>query len=129
MLNFHDYIKEDFQIPYDLEKDIRATIDNGFRLLKFPTRLEKRYHQDIFPLQQQRYFKLGIWAIVLYNLFIFTDWFMIRDIYLTAWITRLGICTDRKSTRLNSSHVRISYAVFCLKKQIQIGRASCRERV
>src|SRR3989442_7878481 len=26
--------------------------------------------------------------------------------------------TDRKSTRLNSSHVRISYAVFCLKKKI-----------
>src|SRR5699024_11459868 len=25
---------------------------------------------------------------------------------------------DRKSTRLNSSHVSISYAVFCLKKQI-----------
>src|SRR5690554_6973386 len=25
--------------------------------------------------------------------------------------------TDRKSTRLNSSHVRISYAVFCLKKK------------
>src|SRR5690606_41877704 len=24
--------------------------------------------------------------------------------------------TDRKSTRLNSSHVKISYAVFCLKK-------------
>src|SRR5690554_7263516 len=24
---------------------------------------------------------------------------------------------DQKSTRLNSSHVRISYAVFCLKKQ------------
>src|SRR5690554_7091024 len=26
---------------------------------------------------------------------------------------------DRKSTRLNSSHVRISYAVFCLKKKIK----------
>src|SRR5439155_6899100 len=26
---------------------------------------------------------------------------------------------DRKSTRLNSSHVAISYAVFCLKKKIQ----------
>src|SRR5690625_7006451 len=25
--------------------------------------------------------------------------------------------TDRKSTRLNSSHVAISYAVFCLKKK------------
>src|SRR5437870_9504914 len=26
-------------------------------------------------------------------------------------------CRDRKSTRLNSSHVAISYAVFCLKKK------------
>src|SRR5437870_8005154 len=26
-------------------------------------------------------------------------------------------CADRKSTRLNSSHVAISYAVFCLKKK------------
>src|SRR3989442_8870742 len=31
-------------------------------------------------------------------------------------VSFLGI-TDRKSTRLNSSHVRISYAVFCLKKK------------
>src|SRR5437773_8357178 len=28
-----------------------------------------------------------------------------------------GICGDRKSTRLNSSHITISYAVFCLKKK------------
>src|SRR5439155_18394001 len=30
--------------------------------------------------------------------------------------------TDRKSTRLNSSHVAISYAVFCLKKKKQLQR-------
>src|SRR6202041_4126512 len=29
-------------------------------------------------------------------------------------------CRDRKSTRLNSSHVEISYAVFCLKKQTRV---------
>src|SRR5690606_30394717 len=29
----------------------------------------------------------------------------------------LGLDQDRKSTRLNSSHVKISYAVFCLKKK------------
>src|SRR5690554_7516769 len=29
----------------------------------------------------------------------------------------MPIDEDRKSTRLNSSHVRISYAVFCLKKK------------
>src|SRR5690349_24039276 len=32
---------------------------------------------------------------------------------------------DRKSTRLNSSHVEISYAVFCLKKKTDNGTASC----
>src|SRR5437868_9957070 len=30
---------------------------------------------------------------------------------------RRGTAEDRKSTRLNSSHVSISYAVFCLKKK------------
>src|SRR5437868_9919789 len=29
----------------------------------------------------------------------------------------IGLKADRKSTRLNSSHVSISYAVFCLKKK------------
>src|SRR2546427_3503279 len=35
---------------------------------------------------------------------------------------------DRKSTRLNSSHSQISYAVFCLKKK-NIGVAGCVVRV
>src|SRR5258707_9194028 len=30
-----------------------------------------------------------------------------------------GVILDRKSTRLNSSHANISYAVFCLKKKKQ----------
>src|SRR3712207_3793019 len=35
-------------------------------------------------------------------------------------IVRKGLSTDRKSTRLNSSHANISYAVFCLKKKKKI---------
>src|SRR5258708_10339173 len=35
--------------------------------------------------------------------------------------------TDRKSTRLNSSHQIISYAVFCLKKKKHLLRKHCRE--
>src|SRR2546430_15979371 len=31
--------------------------------------------------------------------------------------TLRDLCVDRKSTRLNSSHSQISYAVFCLKKK------------
>src|SRR5690349_22869169 len=34
--------------------------------------------------------------------------------------TLLGVAEDRKSTRLNSSHVEISYAVFCLKKKSRV---------
>src|SRR5690348_3420394 len=36
---------------------------------------------------------------------------------LTEAYMSLGIVSDRKSTRLNSSHPSISYAVFCLKKK------------
>src|SRR5688572_31067732 len=36
----------------------------------------------------------------------------------TVGMSRPGADSDRKSTRLNSSHSQISYAVFCLKKKI-----------
>src|SRR5690606_42018370 len=34
-----------------------------------------------------------------------------------GWAIPFHYLADRKSTRLNSSHVKISYAVFCLKKK------------
>src|SRR5437868_8003209 len=43
--------------------------------------------------------------------------------YLEGFMSGLQIARDlkdRKSTRLNSSHVSISYAVFCLKKKKKI---------
>src|SRR2546427_3402371 len=36
-------------------------------------------------------------------------------------LAAVGVDVDRKSTRLNSSHSQISYAVFCLKKKKNIG--------
>src|SRR5439155_25902776 len=36
---------------------------------------------------------------------------------LLPMLASLNLPVDRKSTRLNSSHVAISYAVFCLKKK------------
>src|SRR3954449_8082930 len=36
--------------------------------------------------------------------------------HLVAVFWSSDVCSDRKSTRLNSSHTLISYAVFCLKK-------------
>src|SRR2546426_6957554 len=37
----------------------------------------------------------------------------------------VGVLQDRKSTRLNSSHLVISYAVFCLKKKKKITTLVC----
>src|SRR3712207_7193023 len=40
-----------------------------------------------------------------------------RDSHHGDYLAFLGPRLDRKSTRLNSSHANISYAVFCLKKK------------
>src|SRR5690606_41228971 len=47
----------------------------------------------------------------------------VDDLYIQVALgdvgpNQIGRALDRKSTRLNSSHVKISYAVFCLKKKI-----------
>src|SRR5258708_19088870 len=39
------------------------------------------------------------------------------NVFFILWIMQIAIGIDRKSTRLNSSHQIISYAVFCLKKK------------
>src|SRR5256885_5367629 len=45
----------------------------------------------------------------------------VRDVLarhgVTVTVQKAGSRRDRKSTRLNSSHLVISYAVFCLKKK------------
>src|SRR5437870_10970882 len=48
------------------------------------------------------------------------DWEIVRatlDRLLASARSDVELLLDRKSTRLNSSHVAISYAVFCLKKK------------
>src|SRR5699024_9701008 len=45
---------------------------------------------------------------------------LVQLFWCDAEATRVPGNGDRKSTRLNSSHVSISYAVFCLKKKIRV---------
>src|SRR3712207_7877634 len=51
----------------------------------------------------------------------FLDWYTRPEGGVSAWgafgVLDLLLALDRKSTRLNSSHANISYAVFCLKKK------------
>src|SRR2546429_9060477 len=46
-----------------------------------------------------------------------------RSTIAAATSMEVAYCRDRKSTRLNSSHGYISYAVFCLKKKKNKARA------
>src|SRR5690606_41004155 len=60
----------------------------------------------LFTMQQEKVLTLSIFLLTR------------ADILLMKWLEYLDLKShlDRKSTRLNSSHVKISYAVFCVKK-------------
>src|SRR5690606_41245169 len=99
---------------------------DSFSLLSFPTRRSSDldYYRDIF--KAKGYFRifavflLFIAVLFLYfsdlnqNWVFYTSLGIIGALVLLEYIFQLrrnGL--DRKSTRLNSSHVKISYAVFC----------------
>src|SRR3712207_6862680 len=74
-------------------------------------------------------FVLGLSAIWAFEAFALTAATWLALVGLRTWLAPAGLrrrrivrdlafgaASDRKSTRLNSSHANISYAVFCLKK-------------
>src|SRR5699024_11478368 len=57
------------------------------------------------------------------HIYVYLIYGMYHCLNLSANLENIPECVlDRKSTRLNSSHVSISYAVFCLKKKKEIER-------
>src|SRR5438034_2391126 len=54
----------------------------------------------------------GSWKFIIFSMALFAVWVAANTVLLTR-----RPFEDRKSTRLNSSHTVISYAVFCLKKK------------
>src|SRR2546430_7014277 len=63
----------------------------------------RRHSRRLFP-HRQNWAKAGLRASQ-------------RDARVASHRDRVSVQADRKSTRLNSSHSQISYAVFCLKKK------------
>src|SRR5437773_2826803 len=77
--------------------------------------IESRVRNPLMPLRLFRLRNLStanvvgaLWAAAMFA------WFFISALYMQLV---LGYSADRKSTRLNSSHITTSYAVFCLKKK------------
>src|SRR5699024_5235128 len=76
--------------------------------------LTKILHRAKYLYDQRYSFKLE----PLHFITLFENKVSLRD-YLQLDESVIYFYLDRKSTRLNSSHVSISYAVFCLKKKIR----------
>src|SRR5690606_39794273 len=85
--------------PTRRSSDLRAGVSRGAQTHHFPTKalLVAASIQHLFDIEAER-FRAA-----------FTE--------LPRAQRDLASAVDRKSTRLNSSHVKISYAVFCLKKK------------
>src|SRR2546426_9034600 len=73
----------------------------------------------LFRLTGFRYYFAGMF-ISLFGTgmnFAGVTWYILAETNSTVKVSLITILVDRKSTRLNSSHLVISYAVFCLKKK------------
>src|SRR5690554_7306333 len=87
--------KDLFRAEWESEKRITDTLQNGSPNQYTPS-FEKLNPDRIFELSDIKKLCLK---------------------YRLRFLPTKHFSADRKSTRLNSSHVRISYAVFCLKKK------------
>src|SRR5207249_9534535 len=89
-------------VPWDIEE--QAMID-GYSRLAVIVRIAPRL---ILP---------GILTVVVFTFTLVMQEFVYALTFISS-VDRMTVSLgDRKSTRLNSSHVSISYAVFCLKKK------------
>src|SRR2546421_3979390 len=70
-----------------------------------------------FRSSEESLFEFWLWFFKLFVLGLFLFEEATESVYGVDGILPLRFGGDRKSTRLNSSHDQISYAVFCLKKK------------
>src|SRR5690606_40133074 len=110
----------------DWRDEIRAMLVEGRSEEEIKTYFVERYGRRVLATPQREGIDLLVWILPPLGV-------LVGAVVLILTIRRmapgsLGVTDepaaplayeDRKSTRLNSSHVKISYAVFCLKKKKQ----------
>src|SRR2546430_7902614 len=89
-------------------------------LFPYTTLFRSKIHDPAFPKQRmdERSYSVGLTQILTRNMILGLNFEVITDQGFMNNPYRE--VRDRKSTRLNSSHSQISYAVFCLKKQLSV---------
>ena len=108
----------------EAENELRAVVERGFRFLRFPPRIENLFYGHDTPRRRKRYLILGLVAVVLYNVFCFSDMIVLRDIYTVAWFIRLAMVTPlmfiiflliylRKLERLTDPMIGLLMIIIC----------------
>src|SRR5438874_7147808 len=108
-------------------------VENSLWVFEFSTLSTGRHFHGAFPLASSERSDAGYCSLPRFLridspcISIRWAWCTSRSRMLSASVgsptaSWTGSCTDRKSTRLNSSHVEISYDVFCLKKKKEKGK-------
>lgn len=72
---------------------VDRTIASGFRLLKFPRRLEAAFELEVGRERCRQLALGGLFGVLLFDLFVISDWLITPDIFVTALWVRLGIVT------------------------------------
>src|SRR5690606_41372745 len=87
-------------------------------LHSFPTRRSSDLTHEASEVDEQTFFYSRETGGTVVSSALFEMQKIVRERYpVDQWNIYAAQARDRKSTRLNSSHVKISYAVFCLKKK------------
>src|SRR5690606_40117060 len=91
-------------------------LQRGFPRLRFDPPLEEEFRQ-VHRAESLPQVRRNLWLGIIFLLAFSVLTHFVLPPATSRQIDLIRIGTDRKSTRLNSSHVKISYAVFCLKKK------------
>src|ERR1039458_10672750 len=82
-----------------------------------PKVIRQRLFWRVLVILQCREFDLGVFGIgAMHRLAVMPQRLLRKPFWIARHFRPFRPSIDRKSTRLNSSHLGISYAVFCLKK-------------
>lgn len=92
---------EDAQLLAEVEQ----TITSGVGALRFSRVLEQRYQAETRPQRREFLTAVGIGGSLIYNLFLISDWLILRDVFVYVALGRLCLITpmfivllvDRKS--------------------------------
>jgi diguanylate cyclase (GGDEF)-like protein len=90
---------------------IEKAIASGFPLLAFPRQLELAFEEEVAAERYRQLVFGGVFGILLYDLFLISDWLISPQTFLTALWVRLGIVTPLGLVMIASLYLRPPVAV------------------